>query len=104
MPIYEYQCRKCEHLFDALQKINEEPLVDCPSCGESTLKRLISAPNFRLKGKGWYETDFKKENQKNLADAKEDKSLKIEDKDTKKKSDVPEKKKAIKDKAPKDKE
>jgi putative FmdB family regulatory protein len=77
MPIYEYQCRKCEHLFDALQKINEEPLVDCPSCGESTLKRLISAPNFRLKGKGWYETDFKKENQKNLADAKEDKSSKI---------------------------
>ena len=63
MPIYEYQCRKCEHLFDALQKINEEPLVDCPSCGENTLKRLISAPNFRLKGKGWYETDFKKENQ-----------------------------------------
>ena len=104
MPIYEYQCRKCEHLFDALQKINEEPLVDCPSCGENTLKRLISAPNFRLKGKGWYETDFKKENQKNLADAKEDKSLKTEDKDTKKKSDSPEKKEAIKDKAPKDKE
>tara|TARA_B110000438_G_scaffold24664_1_gene22978 strand:- start:851 stop:1165 length:315 start_codon:yes stop_codon:yes gene_type:complete len=104
MPIYEYQCRKCEHLFDALQKINAEPLVDCPSCGENTLKRLISAPNFRLKGKGWYETDFKKENQKNLADSKEDKSSKTEDKDTKKKSEQPEKKKAIKDKAPKDKE
>ena len=64
MPIYEYQCQECEHLFDALQKINEKPLLDCPSCGEDALKRLISAPNFRLKGKGWYETDFKKENQR----------------------------------------
>ena len=104
MPIYEYQCQECEHLFDALQKINEKPLLDCPSCGEDALKRLISAPNFRLKGKGWYETYFKKENQKNLADSKEDKSSKAEDKDTKKKSDQPEKKKASKDKAPKDKE
>jgi putative FmdB family regulatory protein len=104
MPIYEYQCQECEHLFDALQKINEKPLLDCPSCGEDALKRLISAPNFRLKGKGWYETDFKKENQKNLADSKEDKSSKAEDKGTKKKSDQPEKKKASKDKAPKDKE
>ena len=51
MPIYEYQCQECEHLFDALQKINEKPLLDCPSCGEDALKRLISAPNFRLKGK-----------------------------------------------------
>ena len=104
MPIYEYQCQECKHLFDALQKINEKPLLDCPSCGEDALKRLISAPNFRLKGKGWYETDFKKENQKNLVDSKEDKSSKAEDKDTKKKSDQPEKKKASKDKAPKDKE
>ncbi|MDC0586503.1 zinc ribbon domain-containing protein [Gammaproteobacteria bacterium] len=104
MPIYEYQCQECKHLFDALQKINENPLLDCPSCGEDALKRLISAPNFRLKGKGWYETDFKKENQKNLADSKEDKPSKAEDKDVKKKSDQPEKKKASKDKAPKDKE
>ena len=104
MPIYEYQCRECNHLLDALQKINEEPLIDCPNCGGSALKRLISAPNFRLKGQGWYETDFKKENQKNLADSKEDKPSKAEDKDTKKKSDQPEKKKASKDKAPKDKE
>lgn len=66
MPIYEYACRKCEHTLDALQKMSDEPLVDCPECGESALKRLISAPRFRLKGQGWYETDFKKDKQRNL--------------------------------------
>ena len=66
MPIYEYACKNCEHTLDALQKMNEDPLVYCPSCGEPRLKRLISAPSFRLKGKGWYETDFKKDNQRNL--------------------------------------
>ena len=105
MPIYEYQCRDCNHLLDALQKINEEPLIDCPNCGGSALKRLISAPNFRLKGQGWYETDFKKENQKNLADSKEDKPKKKDEKgEKKKKLEKPEKKKASKDKAPKGKE
>ena len=68
MPIYEYLCKKCDHTLDALQKIAEAPLVDCPSCGESALKRLLSAPRFRLKGQGWYETDFKKDNQRNLAE------------------------------------
>ena len=67
MPIYEYLCKKCDHALDALQKIADAPLVDCPSCGEAALKRLLSAPRFRLKGKGWYETDFKKDNQRNLA-------------------------------------
>jgi len=67
MPIYEYACKNCEHKLDALQKMNEDPLVYCPSCGEPRLKRLISAPRFRLKGKGWYETDFKKDNQRNLS-------------------------------------
>ena len=66
MPIYEYACQKCEHKLDALQKISDEPLVDCPECGEPALKRLLSAPRFRLKGQGWYETDFKKDNQKNV--------------------------------------
>jgi len=66
MPIYEYACKKCEHSLDALQKIADAPLVDCPACGETSLKRLLSAPRFRLKGKGWYETDFKKDNQRNL--------------------------------------
>ena len=66
MPIYEYACKKCDHTLDALQKMSDDPLVDCPECGEPALKRLISAPRFRLKGKGWYETDFKKDNQRNV--------------------------------------
>lgn len=67
MPIYEYVCKSCNHALDALQKMSEDPLVDCPECGKAELKRLISAPRFRLKGQGWYETDFKKDNQRNLA-------------------------------------
>ena len=67
MPIYEYACKNCRHTLDALQKMSDDPLLDCPECGESQLKRLVSAPRFRLKGKGWYETDFKKDNQRNLS-------------------------------------
>ena len=67
MPIYEYQCKACAHSLDALQKIGAEPLLTCPSCGQQSLKRLVSAPRFRLKGKGWYETDFKTGGQRNLA-------------------------------------
>ena len=67
MPIYGYACKICEHTLDALQKMADEPLVDCPACGEPALKRQLSAPRFRLKGKGWYETDFKKDNQRNIA-------------------------------------
>jgi putative FmdB family regulatory protein len=67
MPIYEYACKNCAHTLEALQKMNEDPLVYCPLCDEAELKRLISAPQFRLKGKGWYETDFKKKNQRNLS-------------------------------------
>ena len=55
MPIYEYQCDDCNHVLDALQKVNDKPLVDCPECGKNSLRRLISAPNFRLKGEGWYD-------------------------------------------------
>lgn len=66
MPIYEYACSNCEHTLDALQKMSEESLIDCPECGKPQLKRLISAPRFRLKGAGWYETDFKKDNQRNV--------------------------------------
>ena len=71
MPIYEYACNSCEHTLDALQKMADEKLVDCPECGKPELKRLLSAPRFRLKGKGWYETDFKTDNQRNLASDKE---------------------------------
>ena len=71
MPIYEYACSNCDHRLDALQKVSDAPLVDCPACGKPALKRLLSAPRFRLKGKGWYETDFKKDNQRNIAGEKE---------------------------------
>ena len=67
MPIYGYACKNCDHQFDALQKMADDVLVDCPACDEPLLKRQLSAPRFRLKGKGWYETDFKKDNQRNLA-------------------------------------
>ena len=67
MPIYAYACKQCDHTLDALQKMADAPLVDCPSCGEPELKRQLSAPRFRLKGQGWYETDFKKDNQRNIA-------------------------------------
>ncbi len=69
MPIYEYQCQACEHALEALQRISEPPLRDCPECGKPALRKLISAPSFRLKGGGWYETDFKTGNKKNLADS-----------------------------------
>ena len=70
MPIYEYRCEECGHQFDALQKISEDPLTECPACSQPALKKLVSAPNFRLKGGGWYETDFKtdKDKKRNLAD------------------------------------
>jgi putative FmdB family regulatory protein len=70
MPIYEYQCEKCGHHLEALQKISDKPLRECPECGRHTLKRLMSAPLFRLAGGGWYETDFKsdKESKRNLVD------------------------------------
>ena len=69
MPFYEYECANCKFYVEVMQKISEAPLRKCPSCGKSTMKKLISAPVFRLKGGGWYETDFKgdKENKRNLA-------------------------------------
>ena len=73
MPFYEYQCKSCGHALEAMQKFSDAPLKKCPDCGKSQLVRLMSAPVFRLKGAGWYETDFKrdKENQRNLADRPE---------------------------------
>ena len=73
MPFYEYQCSSCGHRHEELQKISDGPLRKCPDCGRNTLKRLVSAPAFRLKGGGWYETDFKgdKDNQRNIAGDKE---------------------------------
>ncbi len=69
MPIYEYQCQSCEAVVEELQKINAAPLKKCPECGKNKLVKLVSAPSFRLSGTGWYETDFKTDNDKkrNLA-------------------------------------
>ena len=68
MPFYEYQCRNCGHHLEVLQKISDGPLKKCPSCGRSQLARIVSRVAFRLKGGGWYETDFKSdgENKRNL--------------------------------------
>jgi putative FmdB family regulatory protein len=67
MPIYEYKCESCSVVLEKLQKISDAPLRDCPECGKSTLVKLVSAPSFRLKGSGWYETDFKTGKKKNGA-------------------------------------
>jgi putative FmdB family regulatory protein len=72
MPLYEYRCDACEHEFEALQKISDEPLVHCPACEAPALKKLISAAGFRLKGDGWYETDFKTGSKRNLVDSASD--------------------------------
>ena len=67
MPIYEYVCDSCGHEMEAIQKISEDPLVKCPACDADTLRKKISAAGFRLKGGGWYETDFKSGKKKNVA-------------------------------------
>ena len=74
MPIYEYQCEHCEHKMEAIQKISDDPLKECPECKQETLRKLVSAAAFKLKGDGWYETDFKdKMPQKRDAPVKDDK-------------------------------
>ncbi len=69
MPIYEYQCKSCGHELEAFQKLSDDPLKECPTCGDLELSKLVSAAGFRLKGGGWYETDFKgsQDKKKNLA-------------------------------------
>jgi putative FmdB family regulatory protein len=76
MPFYEYECSVCKHHTEVLQKISDAPLKKCPECGKQTLRRLISAPVFRLKGGGWYETDFKSDNEtkRNIAGREEGES------------------------------
>ncbi len=83
MPIYEYQCEACEAVHEALQKISDPLLKKCPECGKSKLKKLVSAPSFRLSGTGWYETDFKTDSDKKRNLASDDSK-----KEGKKKSDA----------------
>lgn len=72
MPIYEYECRECGRRLDVLQKMSDPVLSDCPECGQPGLKKLLSAPYFRLKGSGWYETDFKNSGREKQASADKD--------------------------------
>jgi putative FmdB family regulatory protein len=89
MPFYEYQCKSCGHELEAMQKVSDAPLKKCPHCGKTQLQRLMSAPVFRLKGAGWYETDFKgdKDKQRNLADRPEETAKDSKDKDSKPKEE-----------------
>lgn len=74
MPIYEYKCSKCEHQFEIIQRISDIPIEVCPECSQTSVNKLVSAPSFRLKGGGWYETDFKTGSKKNIVDSKDEKS------------------------------
>ncbi len=67
MPFYEYQCTKCGHEEEVLQKISDKPLKKCSECGKASMQKKVSAAAFRLKGGGWYETDFKSGTKKNVA-------------------------------------
>ena len=75
MPIYEFECTSCGHHYDHLQKLSDTDPANCPACGAPHLRRVVTAPSFRLAGSGWYETDFKKEGDKkrNLAGGAEPK-------------------------------
>ena len=101
MPIYEYQCEHCDHKMEAIQKISDAPLKDCPECNQETLRKLVSAAAFKLTGTGWYVTDFKD----NKSKAKEDKKPSDTTKETKgKESDNSGKKSESKAEKPKKKE
>jgi putative FmdB family regulatory protein len=69
MPFYEYRCGSCGHEFEAMQKMSDAPLTDCPECAQGELVKLVSAAGFRLKGGGWYETDFKGGSKKQPSDS-----------------------------------
>ena len=103
MPFYEYLCKNCGHELEAMQKVSDSPLKKCPDCGKPQLERLMSAPVFRLKGGGWYETDFKgdKDSQRNIADRPEAEPAKdAKDADGKTKDDKGKDAKAAEGKAP----
>src|SRR5439155_26021423 len=79
MPVYEYECQACKFYAEVMQKVTDAPLIRCPSCGKHSLKKLVSAPVFRLKGSGWYETDFKsdKENKRNGVAAEQEEAAAV---------------------------
>ena len=73
MPLYEYQCQDCGHELEMLQKFSDDPKTFCPECQKETLKKKVSAAGFRLSGGGWYETDFKSGDKKNLTKKEKEK-------------------------------
>ena len=89
MPIYEYQCQACGAVHEALQKVSDPLIKMCPECGKLKLKKLVSAPSFRLSGTGWYETDFKsdKDNKRNLVSADSQKESSSKDSKSEKKGE-----------------
>ncbi len=75
MPIYEYICSNCNHEEDIIQKISDPEVTSCPKCSTEKLKKIVSAPSFRLKGTGWYETDFKNSGSKPSTSESADSSI-----------------------------
>jgi putative FmdB family regulatory protein len=70
MPIYEYQCKQCQYVFEALQKMTDVPLTTCPACHQEGAERMVSAAGFQLKGNGWYVTDFREKPKAGAVDSK----------------------------------
>jgi putative FmdB family regulatory protein len=66
MPIYEYECTECKHNEEVIQKMDDDPLTECSKCKTETMERMVTSAAFRLRGNGWYETDFKTGKRKNL--------------------------------------
>lgn len=92
MPIYEYQCVECQHIEEVIQKVSDDPLLECPSCNQPALKKNVTAAGFRLSGGGWYETDFKSGDKKNLTDSGSEKAKSDTDKPAAKPEKAAEKK------------
>jgi putative FmdB family regulatory protein len=68
MPIYAFECTGCGHHFERLQRLSDADPSQCPECESTKVRRQLTAPSFRLAGGGWYETDFKKDGKRNLAE------------------------------------
>ena len=83
MPIYEYKCLKCGHQFEVIQRFSDKPVEICPNCKNNKVEKLVSAPSFRLKGGGWYETDFKTGSKKNIVDTNDEKQSQPKEKTNK---------------------
>ncbi|MYA08326.1 MAG: zinc ribbon domain-containing protein [Holophagales bacterium] len=69
MPLYEYQCTECEATLEAIQAFSAPPLEECPECGQSSLRKLLSAPAFQFKGSGWYVNDYARKDKNGSAEA-----------------------------------